>query len=202
MPNQMMNSGTSAIFGIGNSAATTAMPGERSADHSPTARPMPMPNTVPTVQPIASRLSEADRCFHSSPLTVRSHRVARDGDGRRQEQGGDQPGRGGGLPQRDQPDQRRRRGPGAVARGEAAAAERRPGRQAGASTRSRSAAAASSRIIRQMVSSIASRSASRRTPLGQRAVDPQPSRAPRPGRRDSTTIWWPSRTASARLWVT
>ena len=73
MPNQMMNSGTSAIFGIGNSADTTAMPGERSADHSPTASPMPMPNTVPTVQPIASRNNDADRCCQSSPLTVRCH---------------------------------------------------------------------------------------------------------------------------------
>ncbi len=71
MPNQMMNSGTSAIFGIGNSAETTAMPGERSSDDSPTQRPRPMPNTVPTVQPIASRASDADRCFHSSPLIVR-----------------------------------------------------------------------------------------------------------------------------------
>src|SRR5580700_2012877 len=61
MPNQMMNSGTSAIFGIGNSAETTAIPGERSADHNPTASPMPMPNTVPTLQPIASRSRDADR---------------------------------------------------------------------------------------------------------------------------------------------
>ena len=37
MPNQMMNSGTSAIFGIGNSADTTAIPGERSNDDKPTA---------------------------------------------------------------------------------------------------------------------------------------------------------------------
>ena len=71
MPNQMMNSGTSAIFGIGNSADTTAMPGERMRDDRPTARPMPMPNTVPTIQPIASRASDALRCFHSSPLIVR-----------------------------------------------------------------------------------------------------------------------------------
>ena len=71
MPNQMMNSGTSAIFGIGNSADTTAMPGERSSDDRPTARPRPIPNTVPTIQPIASRASDALRCFHSSPLIVR-----------------------------------------------------------------------------------------------------------------------------------
>jgi hypothetical protein len=46
------------------------MPGERSNDDSPTARPSPMPNTVPTIQPIASRASYADRCFQSSPLMV------------------------------------------------------------------------------------------------------------------------------------
>ncbi len=71
IPNQMMNSGTSAIFGIGNSAETTAIPGERSNDDSPTARPRAMPNTVPIIQPMASRASDALRCFHSSPLTVR-----------------------------------------------------------------------------------------------------------------------------------
>ena len=73
MPNQMMNKGTKAILGIGNRAETTAMPGERSADHRPTASPMPTPNTVPAVQPIASRNNDADNCFHNSPLIVRFH---------------------------------------------------------------------------------------------------------------------------------
>ncbi len=55
MPNQMMNSGTSAIFGIGNSAETTAIPGERARVVNPTASPSAMPATVPSVQPTASR---------------------------------------------------------------------------------------------------------------------------------------------------
>ena len=32
-----------------------------------------MPNTVPTIQPIASRASDALRCFHNSPLIVRRY---------------------------------------------------------------------------------------------------------------------------------
>ncbi len=35
MPNHRMNSGNSAIFGIGNSAETTATPGERKMLNSP-----------------------------------------------------------------------------------------------------------------------------------------------------------------------
>ena len=70
MPNQIMNSGTSAILGIGNSAETTAIPGDRASVNSPTASPSAMPVTVPTVQPTASRSSDALRCAHNSPLRV------------------------------------------------------------------------------------------------------------------------------------
>ena len=60
MPNQMMNSGTSAIFGIGNSAETTAMPGERATRTQPDREArQPCPTTVPISQPIARRSSDA-----------------------------------------------------------------------------------------------------------------------------------------------
>ena len=63
MPNQMMNNGTSAIFGIGNNAETTAIPGERAADHSPDRQAdRNSADGYSIVQPIASRANEADRC--------------------------------------------------------------------------------------------------------------------------------------------
>src|SRR5580704_13283314 len=76
MPNQMMNSGTRAIFGIGNSAATTAMTGERVTDHKPAAMPVATPKIVPATQPISRRDSDAERCFHNAPDKVSCHSVS------------------------------------------------------------------------------------------------------------------------------
>ena len=75
MPNQMMNSGTSAILGTGNNADTTAIPGDRARVNSPNATPTTSPATVPITQPIARRCNEAARCNQSSPLVPRSHRA-------------------------------------------------------------------------------------------------------------------------------
>ncbi len=47
MPNQMMNSGTRAILGIGKSAETTAMTGERRRVNNPAATPTTNPAAVP-----------------------------------------------------------------------------------------------------------------------------------------------------------
>src|SRR6185369_8661004 len=59
MPSQRMNSGSSAIFGIGNSAATAGTPIERGSDQMPIAAPTPRPQTVPSDQPVAMRNSES-----------------------------------------------------------------------------------------------------------------------------------------------
>src|ERR1051326_2148183 len=84
MPNQMMNSGTNAIFGMGNNAATTAMTDDRVDDQRPAAIPVPMPKNVPANQPISSRNNDAERCCHSTPETDRFHNVTaiEMGDGR------------------------------------------------------------------------------------------------------------------------
>ena len=54
------------IFGIGMGLA-----GERNADHSPTASPMPIPKIVPDIQPMPSRINDAERCRQSSPLIAK-----------------------------------------------------------------------------------------------------------------------------------
>src|SRR6185312_2533683 len=75
IPNQMMNNGTRAIFGMGNKAATTAMTGDRVRDHNPAATPNPMPNAVPADHPISNRASDADKCCQRTPLTPSCQRV-------------------------------------------------------------------------------------------------------------------------------
>ena len=191
----MMNSGTSAIFGIGNSAETTAIPGERASDHSPTASPTAMPKTVPSVQPIASRASDADRCRHNSPLIVSATQRAADADRVPAGTGvGIKPSAGAELPERDQHEQRRRAGQRVIARREAAAAERHRTVNPAASTISRSAAAASSRIMRHSSASTATRSGIARLPPGQRAVDAQHlAHAPGPARQHDDLLTQPHR---------
>src|SRR5262249_39322394 len=84
MPNQMMNSGTNAILGIGNSAATTAMTEDRVDDQSPAAMPKPTPKIVPANQPITRRNNDAETCCHSTPETLKfqSATPIEAGDGR------------------------------------------------------------------------------------------------------------------------
>ena len=61
MPNQTMNSGSSAIFGIGNSAETSGSAVARASVDRPIARPTATPALAPSAQPTARRRSEAAR---------------------------------------------------------------------------------------------------------------------------------------------
>ena len=51
IPSQRMRSGSSAIFGIGKSAATSGKPTARDTVKSPIMSPAPTPNSVPSTQP-------------------------------------------------------------------------------------------------------------------------------------------------------
>ena len=64
-PNHKMNSGKSAIFGIGNSAAISGRPVARASDHTPIAKPSAMPHSVPSSHPRAMRRSDAATCWSS-----------------------------------------------------------------------------------------------------------------------------------------
>ena len=81
MPNQMMNSGSSAILGIGNSAETMARPTERATEASPIANPSAAPSVVPIASPPMRRNSEAETCSHMAPLAVSRHSAAPTSDG-------------------------------------------------------------------------------------------------------------------------
>jgi hypothetical protein len=61
IPSQRIRSGSSAIFGIGNSAEMKVMPTLRAWLNRPIANPTAMPATVPSIQPAVMRISEADR---------------------------------------------------------------------------------------------------------------------------------------------
>ena len=76
MPNQMMNSGNKAIFGIANSAATSGARPARTTENSPIAKPTTMPSAAPALQPRTSRCREALRWRHSSPDVQRSPSAA------------------------------------------------------------------------------------------------------------------------------
>ena len=51
MPSQRIKSGSSAIFGIGNSAATSGRPTARETVNRPIMSPTATPNSVPMTQP-------------------------------------------------------------------------------------------------------------------------------------------------------
>ena len=67
IPSQRINSGSSAIFGIGNSAEMKVMPTPRASVDSPIAKPMITPATVPSSQPKPMRTTEAETCCQSAP---------------------------------------------------------------------------------------------------------------------------------------
>ncbi len=69
MPNHRISRGSSAIFGIGNSADTIGMPAARAAEKMPMARPTARPAAVPMIQPGTMRLSEAVTWTKSVPST-------------------------------------------------------------------------------------------------------------------------------------
>ena len=61
MPSHRINSGSSAIFGIGNSAEMKVMPTPRARLDSPIAKPTMTPATVPRIHPVPIRMIESDR---------------------------------------------------------------------------------------------------------------------------------------------
>ena len=84
IPSHRINSGSSAIFGIGNSAEMKVMPTPRASVESPMAKPTMTPATVPRIQPEPIRITEADTCCQSAP-DIASFQIATaiaDGGGR------------------------------------------------------------------------------------------------------------------------
>ena len=61
IPSHRINSGSSAIFGIGNSAEMKVMPTPRARFESPIAKPTMMPATVPRIHPVPIRMIETDK---------------------------------------------------------------------------------------------------------------------------------------------
>jgi hypothetical protein len=55
MPSQRIRSGSSAIFGIGNSAEMNGTPAERPSDDRPISPPTATPKAAPTSQPSPMR---------------------------------------------------------------------------------------------------------------------------------------------------
>src|SRR5712691_1631185 len=70
IPSQRMSSGSSAIFGTGNSAGMKGNPTERPSQKSPISPPITTPAAVPINQPAAILPSDAPKCRASSPLAV------------------------------------------------------------------------------------------------------------------------------------
>ena len=205
MPNQMMNSGTSAIFGIGNSADTTRHAGR--AEHGRTARP-----PAPMAMPEHGADGPADRQPRQRHRQV-VPQLAADASAPT-------------APARSRPapagtasgSARPRRPPATAPPCPISVADRRPA--AGRAARNRRRGTGPVRQAGRMRSTFPLRRrgvvADHRATASARAPARSGSAAPRsdsgrsmrrisrtrPGRRDSTTIWWPSRTASARLCVT
>lgn len=67
IPSHKINSGSSAIFGIGNSAEMKVMPTPRAKVERPIAKPTTIPAAVPSSQPLPMRRIDQDRCCHSAP---------------------------------------------------------------------------------------------------------------------------------------
>lgn len=82
IPNQITNSGKSAIFGIGNSAETTGSSPARARVNSPMSVPMVMPATEPISAPTKSRCRDGSRCCHIWPVAIMSASVFATSDGR------------------------------------------------------------------------------------------------------------------------
>src|ERR1700687_2112106 len=70
MPSHRINSGSSAIFGIGNSAEMKVMPTPRARLESPIAKPTITPPIVPRIHPVPIRMIEYDRWCQSAPLAA------------------------------------------------------------------------------------------------------------------------------------
>ena len=70
MPNHMMNSGSSAILGIGNRAETSGSRPARASEKMPIDRPTASPARVPRVQPRPMRRADSQRCFCKVPRSI------------------------------------------------------------------------------------------------------------------------------------
>ena len=69
IPNQIINSGKSAIFGIGNIAATIGARPALTNENKPIANPIIIPRIDPSVQPRISRFRLAPTWRYKSPVT-------------------------------------------------------------------------------------------------------------------------------------
>src|ERR1700712_6045128 len=67
MPSHRINSGSSAIFGIGNNAEIKVMPTPRERLDNPIAKPTATPAMVPKIHPEPIRITDAERCCQSAP---------------------------------------------------------------------------------------------------------------------------------------
>ncbi|SLH55667.1 Uncharacterised protein [Mycobacteroides abscessus subsp. abscessus] len=76
MPNQMMNTGSSASAGIIRSACTGAFTRSSASRNNPAATPRTSPIPIPSANPVPTRRADAARCRHSSPELIRSQPAA------------------------------------------------------------------------------------------------------------------------------
>ena len=67
IPSHRIKSGSSAIFGIGNSAEIKVMPTPRARLERPMAKPTTTPAAVPSSQPVPIRITDQPRCCQSAP---------------------------------------------------------------------------------------------------------------------------------------
>ena len=67
IPSHRIKSGSSAIFGIGNSAEMKVMPTPRASVDSPMPKPTMTPAAVPRIQPDPIRMIDQDRWCQSAP---------------------------------------------------------------------------------------------------------------------------------------
>ena len=67
IPSHRIKSGSSAIFGIGNSAEMKVMPTPRARVDRPIAKPTMTPAIVPITHPDPIRMIDHDRCCQSAP---------------------------------------------------------------------------------------------------------------------------------------
>src|SRR5438552_6467222 len=67
IPSHRIKSGSSAIFGIGNSAEIKVMPRPPASVERPMAKPTMTPAIVPMIQPEPIRITDQDTCCHSAP---------------------------------------------------------------------------------------------------------------------------------------
>ena len=82
IPNQITNSGRSAILGIGKSAATSGTSAARAYVKSPITSPTATPALTPITAPTKRRISEGPRCSQRRPDSAISQSVSATSEGR------------------------------------------------------------------------------------------------------------------------